>query len=70
VEQYEAAYVGDLHINMKIAVHLPFKANKEVTIEWSAFKSLKRRLTQSSKDLVPMTAIEQLSPSGSHHRYD
>jgi hypothetical protein len=58
VEQYEAAYVGDLHINMKIAAHLPFKTNKQATIGWRAVKSLERRLTQASRNVVRMTAKE------------
>jgi hypothetical protein len=31
LEQYEAIHAGDLHINMKIAVHLPFKTNQQVS---------------------------------------
>jgi hypothetical protein len=31
LEQYEKVYAGDLHMNMKIATHLPFKTNKQVS---------------------------------------
>jgi hypothetical protein len=60
LKQYEAAYIGELHIYMKIAAHLPFKTNKQATIGWIAVKSLERRLKQASRELVRMTAIEEL----------
>jgi hypothetical protein len=66
LEQYEAAYIGELHTNMKIPAHLPFKTNKQATIGWIAVKSLERRLKQARRELVRMTAIEELSPAGSH----
>jgi hypothetical protein len=65
VEQYEAAYVGDLHINMKIAAHLPFKANKEV----SNYRMERRQKSKAVSDAIqqglgPNDGDRAIVPSG------
>jgi hypothetical protein len=65
VEQYEAAYVGHLHINMKIAAHLPFRTNKEV----SNYRMERRKKSKTASDasqqgLGPNDGDRSIVPSG------
>nr|ADX60049.1 R2 protein [Kalotermes flavicollis] len=65
LEQYEAAYVGDLHINMKIAAHLPFKTNKQV----SNYRNDRRKKSRTATDASqqgpsPNDGIRGIVPSG------
>jgi hypothetical protein len=46
LEQYEAAYVGHLHINIKITAHLPFKTNKQV----SNYRMERRKMSRTESD--------------------
>jgi hypothetical protein len=65
VEQYEAAYVGHVHINMKIAAHLPFRTNKGV----SNYRLERRKKSKTASDasqqgLGPNDADRSIVPSG------